>query len=207
MILAIESASADPSLAVGSLDGALLASDGWSGDARQGSQLMPRLIDLLEGRGGRLADLEAVAVGVGPGSFTGLRAGMSVAKGLALALSVPIVGLPSLVAWLAAEPTAEAALNRAGARDAYLLVRGDDALRIVPFEELSTFADRTVVAPRELATVLSLHSAIGPQRAAAQLALAAAARLAAEPLGDDLALLEPAYLRAPRGTEPVVPWR
>ena len=123
MILAIESASADPSVALASLDGSLLASDAWSGDARQGSQLMPRLIDLLARRGDQLGDLEAVAVGLGPGSFTGLRAGMSVAKGLALALSVPIVGLPSLVAWLAAEPAADAALNRAGARDAYLLVR------------------------------------------------------------------------------------
>jgi len=207
MILAIESASTDPSVALASPDGSLLASDAWSGDARQGSQLMPRLMALLASRGEQLADLRAVAVGLGPGSFTGLRAGMSVAKGLALALSVPIVGLPSLVAWLAAEPTAEAALNRAGARDVYLLVRGEDAPRIVPFDELPTFADRTVVAPRELTSVLSLDSAIRPQRAAAQLALAAAGRLGAEPVGDDLALLEPAYLRAPRGTEPPTPWR
>lgn len=206
MILAIESASADPSVALAGLDGSPLASDAWSGDSRQGSQLLPRLLDLLAQRGAQLRDLRAVAVGLGPGSFTGLRVGMSVAKGLALALSVPIIGVPSLVAWLAAEPIAAAALNRAGAKDAYLLVRGEDAPRIVPFDELPIFVDRIVVAPRELATALSLRSAIAPQRAAAQVAGAAAARLAADQVGDDLALLEPAYLRAPRGTDTLTPW-
>ena len=47
-----------------------------------------------------------MAVGVGPGSFTGLRVGMGLAKGIALARHVPIVGVPSLVAWLVAEPEA-----------------------------------------------------------------------------------------------------
>lgn len=50
------------------------------------------LLDLLELEPG---DLEGIAVGLGPGSFTGLRVGLSAAKGLALALDVPIVGIPS----------------------------------------------------------------------------------------------------------------
>ncbi len=207
MILAIESASADPSVALAGLDGSLLASDAWSGDSRQGSQLLPRLLELLAQRGAALRDLRAVAVGVGPGSFTGLRVGMSVAKGLALALSMPIIGVPSLAAWLAAEPTAVAALNRAGARDAYLLGRGDEAPRIVPFDELPSSVSQVVVAPLELTAALSLHSAISPARAAAQVAVVAAARLAADRTGDDLALLEPSYLRPPRGSDPLTPWR
>lgn len=207
MIIAIESASADPSVALASADGSLLASDAWSGDSRQGSQLLPRLLELLARHGAALRDLGAVAVGVGPGSFTGLRVGMSVAKGLALARSVPIVGVPSLAAWLAAEPASVAALNRAGAQDAYLLGRGEAAPRIVSFDQLPSSLSQVVVAPLELTAALSLPSAISPAGAAAEVARAAAARLAVDRAGDDLALLEPSYLRPPRGSEPITSWR
>src|SRR5258706_14324961 len=43
-------------------------------------------------------ELEGVAVSIGPGSFTGLRIGLSVAKGLAYALDKPIVAVPTLEA-------------------------------------------------------------------------------------------------------------
>ena len=75
--------------------------------------------------------VSALAVGIGPGSFTGLRVGMSVAKGLAVALDRPIIGVPSLPAWLESEPDAAAAVARAGARDAYLLRRGAASPEIV----------------------------------------------------------------------------
>jgi len=206
-ILAIESASTDPSIALATTDGELLGSSAWSGDSRQGSQLLPRVLELLAERGAALADLGGIAIGTGPGSFTGLRVGMSVAKGLALGLAIPIIGLPSIPAWLAGEPTAVAALNRAGARDAYLLLRGETECRTVPFDALTIPWTEVIVAPRELADALSLPSAVGPRRAATELAAAAARRFAADPAGDDLSLLEPAYLRQARVTEPTIPWR
>lgn len=200
MILAIESASTDISLAVAAPDGTPLAHTGWSSDRRQGHETLPRLLELVAGSGHVLADAGAVAVGIGPGSFTGLRVGMSLAKGLAVALRIPIVGLPSLPAWLEAEPEAEAAIGRAGARDAYLLLRDEAEPRVVERDGLPPGVhERPVVAPAELATAFELRAAIPPHRAAISLAVAAARRLAESPDGDDLARLEPAYLRAPRG--------
>lgn len=49
-------------------------------------------------------DLTGLGIALGPGSFTGLRIGMAVTKGLALALNIPVVGIPSLDILAAAQP-------------------------------------------------------------------------------------------------------
>jgi tRNA threonylcarbamoyl adenosine modification protein YeaZ len=203
MIIALESASSDPSLALASRDGALVASDAWAGEGRQASELMPHLLVLLARAGRDLREATALAVGVGPGSFTGLRVSMSLAKGLALGLGVPLVGVPSLAAWLASEPEAAAAVARAGAQDAFLLPRGESESRIVAAADLPSLVGRSrAVAPSELAAAFGLENAITPSRAAASIAAAAAARLREDPRGDDLDRLEPSYLRPPRVTAP-----
>ena len=200
MIVAIESASNDPSLALAGPDGVAFAAEGWSGKSRQGSELVPRLLALLADAGRDLSDASAVAIGIGPGSFTGLRVAMGLAKGIALARGIPIVGVPSLAAWLRAEPEATAALTRAGAQEAFLLRRGDAAPVISTREELpAALAPGPYVAPGDLATAFGLEAARPPHAAARAVAAAAAERLSRDPAGDDLAQLEPAYLRAPRG--------
>lgn len=200
MILAIEAASTDPSVAIAARDGAPLAADAWTGAPGQGRELLPRILGLLEAERRSLDEITAVAVGLGPGSFTGLRVGMSLAKGLAHGLGVPIVGVGSLHAWLAGEPRAAAAIGRAGAHEAYLLLRDGPEPQLVDRDALPPGAlDRPVVAPRELAAAFALQNAIAPDRAAAEVARMAAERLAADPGGDDISVLEPRYLRAPRG--------
>src|SRR6185503_17218746 len=77
MIVAIESASSDPSLALATSDGAAFAADGWAGEGRQASELLPRLLELLARSGRELGETTALTIGVGPGSFTGLRVSMS----------------------------------------------------------------------------------------------------------------------------------
>jgi tRNA threonylcarbamoyladenosine biosynthesis protein TsaB len=154
---------------------------------------------LLSSRGLALQELTAVAVGIGPGSFTGLRVGMSVAKGLSMGIDCPIVGVPSLIAWLAAEPSAAAAVGRAGARELYLLERGSAEPRIVTPGDDGLTVIGLVVAPVEVAAAFGIDAAISPAAAAVAVVAAAAARLQADPGGDDLARLEPSYLRAPRG--------
>ena len=199
MILAIDGASTDLSIALAQPDGTVLAEDAWTSEQRQSAELLPRALALLEAHGRAIAEITAVAVGTGPGSFTGLRVAMALAKGLALALDRPIVGVPSLPAWLAQEPGAVAAVARAGAREAYVLPRDAEEPMIVERDALATrLADRKVVAPRELATAFDLLDAT-PPAAAAALAGAAARRLADDPAGDDLGRLDPIYLRAPRG--------
>lgn len=199
MIIAIEGASTDLSIALRDADDAVAAAS-WTSARRQSAELMPRLLALLAAHGRDLAETRAVAVGTGPGSFTGLRVAMAIAKGLAMALERPIVGVPSLAAWLASAPDADAALARAGARDAYLLARSEDAIRIVDRDELpGLLAGRSVVAPAELVDAFALGEAAPPTRAAAAIARMAAERLDADGEGDDLRRLEPIYLRAPRG--------
>ncbi|SMX22774.1 tRNA (adenosine(37)-N6)-threonylcarbamoyltransferase complex dimerization subunit type 1 TsaB [Boseongicola aestuarii] len=59
----------------------------------QAEQLMPMLEELLQAEGAVWEELDAIAVGVGPGNFTGIRIGVSAARGLALALQVPAIGV------------------------------------------------------------------------------------------------------------------
>ena len=196
MIIAIDGASTDLSLAVAEPDGTLLGEDSWSSAQRQSAELLPHLLALLARVERPLRDTTVVAVGTGPGSFTGLRVAMAMAKGLAVGLRVPIVGVPSLDAWLDADPDAVAAIARAGAREAYVLERGEPEPRIVDREALPVTA--RVVAASETATAFGLVDAHRPRGALAIVSLAAA-RIATHPAGDDLRTLEPVYIRAPRG--------
>jgi len=196
VIIAIDGASTDLSLAVAEPDGTLLGEDAWSSVQRQSAELLPHLLELLERVELPLRETTVVAVGTGPGSFTGLRVAMALAKGLAAGLRIPIVGVPSLDAWLEADTAAVAAVARAGAREAYLLRRDDAGPRIVDRDELPLTA--SVVAAGELATAFGLTDARRP-RGAIAIASRASVRLATDPAGDDLRTLEPIYLRAPRG--------
>jgi tRNA threonylcarbamoyladenosine biosynthesis protein TsaB len=65
----------------------------------QAERLFPAIAELLARNRVAYADLNRVAVTTGPGSFTGLRIGLSAARGLALALNIPIIGVPSLLAY------------------------------------------------------------------------------------------------------------
>jgi len=59
-------------------------------------RLIPSIDTLLENARVELTELDGMAVSIGPGSFTGLRVGLSTIKGLALATGIPVVGVPTL---------------------------------------------------------------------------------------------------------------
>ena len=108
-ILAIDTATTRAVIALGAPDGTLIERRDWVAGYRHGEELLARIGDLLADRGLTAADLGAVAVGTGPGAFTGLRVGIATAKGLCHALRLPIVGVPTGAALLAAASTADAA--------------------------------------------------------------------------------------------------
>ena len=100
LLLAIDSSSRSGSLAV--LRGQfVLAEASWTATGPGGALHLGYAEILLQSHGYRVADLKAVAVAIGPGSFTGIRAGLSLGQGLASALDVPLVGVSTLeaLAW------------------------------------------------------------------------------------------------------------
>jgi len=94
-LLAIETATAAQSVALFEED-RLLAEISCEAKAHRGGLLLPAVDRLLKQAGLAAKDLDAVAVSVGPGSFTGLRVGLATAKGLALGAGAMLVGVPTL---------------------------------------------------------------------------------------------------------------
>lgn len=98
MILAINTSSLQFALALMETDGSVRAEHlSVKGKGHFGA-LMPSLNFLLKTSEINLTELEGLAVALGPGSFTGLRVGLSVAKGLCHALDIPVIGVPTLEA-------------------------------------------------------------------------------------------------------------
>ncbi|MDR3475359.1 MAG: tRNA (adenosine(37)-N6)-threonylcarbamoyltransferase complex dimerization subunit type 1 TsaB [Devosia sp.] len=104
--------------------------------------IFPRLAALLARNGAAYGEIECIAVTTGPGSFTGLRIGLSAARGLGLALGAPVLGIPSLLAISLAAPSGRpvAVLLDARRGEAYFQRfeapgRPAEAPRLLPIEE------------------------------------------------------------------------
>ena len=86
----------------------------------------------------RLVDLAAVAVSQGPGSYTGLRIGVSTAKGIAYALDIPLIGINTLQAMAASQQLAEGeyvvAVLDARRKEVYTQTFGDSLQKLSPIE-------------------------------------------------------------------------
>ncbi|MGD2177329.1 MAG: tRNA (adenosine(37)-N6)-threonylcarbamoyltransferase complex dimerization subunit type 1 TsaB [Anaerolineae bacterium] len=95
MLVAIDTATHQASLALH--DGVRVRmEETWESPRRHTTELTARLVEAMEQLDLRPDRLSGVAVTKGPGSFTGLRIGMAVAKGLAMAQRIPVMGIPTL---------------------------------------------------------------------------------------------------------------
>jgi len=70
-------------------------------------ELAPAVEDLLRHCSVQAMELQAIAVALGPGSFTSLRIGLALAKGMALSLHIPVVGIPTFDYMAEAQPPSE----------------------------------------------------------------------------------------------------
>ena len=116
MELCIDTASELASIAL-SREGRVEAEHSWRCERNHTVELLPAIDNLLQSSRVEKTDLTAVFVSLGPGMYTGLRVGISVAQGLARALSVPALGVGRLELDAyphAAHPGPIVAIHRAG---------------------------------------------------------------------------------------------
>jgi len=103
MLLAVDTSTR--MIGVALYDGSQVLSEMiWQSKNHHTIELAPAVAQSLARVGAAPADLQALGVALGPGSFTGLRIGLALAKGLALGRRLPLVGIPTLDVLAAAQP-------------------------------------------------------------------------------------------------------
>jgi tRNA threonylcarbamoyladenosine biosynthesis protein TsaB len=220
-------AALDTSTALGSValfeDGRLVAQDARRVSNAHGESLLPMVHALFESAGWSPKDVARWAVGVGPGSFTGVRIAVATAKGIVLATGAELVGVTSLDALEVDVDDLDgrllATLVDAGKGEVFLQARRDGALVLPPMHvrgvdvgaRLHAAADGApVVVVGEAAAALDLGLLGDGGDRVTRLTAAphdlpratAVGRLALGRPPQDAAALEPTYVRPPEITMP-----
>jgi tRNA threonylcarbamoyladenosine biosynthesis protein TsaE len=206
LLVALDTSTRRAVVALGGMDGRPLAIDAWEAGHRHGEELLVRLDALLVAAGGAtrragLDRIEAVVVGTGPGAFTGLRVGLATAKGLAVGLDVPLVGVSTAAALLHAAGVPDGAvLLPAGPSDRTMVTSAGAVL--VPAGREAPLPDDAVLVAVDLPgrapdDALRRGAAALDGLPAALLGLGAARLARGE--RDDAATLAPEYVTLPRG--------
>jgi tRNA threonylcarbamoyladenosine biosynthesis protein TsaB len=113
--------------------------------------IQPAINKLIKESGCRIADLKAIGVSIGPGSYTGLRIGLSTAKGLCFALKIPLITINTL------EIMAFSAINDIGTHDPELFSRNLFICPMIDARRMEVFA---AVYSSSLMEVYEPHSRI-----------------------------------------------
>ncbi len=110
----------------------------------QAERLMPMIEEMLAAQGLAWADLAAIGVGIGPGNFTGVRIAVSAARGLALSLGIPAIGVSLFDARALGLPRPLAVIEDARRGEVYVQIFREegatDAPQLVPLAEAAEAA-------------------------------------------------------------------
>jgi tRNA threonylcarbamoyl adenosine modification protein YeaZ len=200
VLLAFDTATAQVSVAVH--DGSTVVAEQVSEQAmKHGEHLAPLIASALASVGASMADVTGIAVGVGPGPFTGLRVGLVTARTLAMALDVPVHGVCTLDV-LAAEAVASGAVvgefvvaTDARRKEVYLASYSAEGTRLSGPEVLrpaDAATTRPVVGEGAVLYPSAFPHAVGPVRPSAGWLARLVHSGTIEPLDP-----EPLYLRRP----------
>lgn len=201
-ILAIDTATTAVVIATGSPDGVVDGISTWAAGHRHGETLLPSIERFLGEQNIRRSRLTGIAVGTGPGSFTGLRVGIATAKGIAHGLGIPIVGVSTAEALLAASGVERAVLLLPAGPTDRLVVRAGQPPEPLPAgtEPQSSAWERLVALDlegRAPADALE-RGEVARARLGHELIRLGAARLRASGVSE-LETLVPDYVTLPRG--------
>jgi tRNA threonylcarbamoyladenosine biosynthesis protein TsaB len=158
-ILALDSATSSCSVAIWA-DGVVLATERADLPRGQAEALLPMLERVQAQAGLTLGALDRVAVTIGPGYFTGLRVGLATARGLALAMGKPLLGITTLAAVAAGVPAAE--------RGEGIVIVALDSKRVEPYVQAFDRTGRILTSPA--AMLAGAFAAICPPATRAVLA-------------------------------------
>ncbi len=128
-ILAIDTVSAKPAVAL-TKDGKITCQELPSG-RRQSAELLPNVRQIMADQNVEMSDLSELYILTGPGSFTGVRVGLSFLKGIAIALNIPLYGanhFDILKPYM--EPDRTTAVILESGRDEKFIKLGDDLMNI-----------------------------------------------------------------------------
>ena len=193
-LLAIDTALAACSAAVldtahRTLNGGIIASESLPMIRGHAEALIPLIARVMKASGLAFADLDRIVVTTGPGSFTGLRVGIAAARGLGLAIKIPVVGVSTLSAYAA---------PYLGTDNKYPVIAAIDARHAHVYLEVFTASGRTLLAPR-----------LAPLSEAVHAASEAPARIvgsAAQAVADGLPAAGPAPVTVDNSDAPDIDW-
>jgi tRNA threonylcarbamoyladenosine biosynthesis protein TsaB len=218
-------AAIDTSTALGSIalfdDGALVVEESQRVSNAHGESLLPMVAAVFERLGWKPADVERWGVGIGPGSFTGVRIAVATAKGIALATGAELVGVTSLDALADGLEDRDgafvASVLEAGKGEVFVQARRDGAIVLGPSHvrvvDVGAYLARLapdsspIVVAGEVAASLDL-SALGSRFTLAVASphdlprASVIGRIARVREAEDADALEPLYVRPPEITMP-----
>ena len=170
----------------------------WPASRAQTTTVLPEIDRLIAAAGKSPADITGLVVAIGPGTFTGLRVGLAIAKGIVAAREVPLVGIPTLDIVFASHPDKDfVAVLPAGRGRVVWQERGQAPTNSTMDELIAQIDGRTLIgelSPDQETMVRAAGIVVTNEPRDPRVLLALGARRIASADLDDAVALEPTYL-------------